>query len=85
MLHESFLVRLGGFLILTIGRLFVKLSPMDFKHGASLISFEDFLEKVLFDERVIGIGLDRFSEVFFFIKDLDESLGELTGTLFRSK
>jgi hypothetical protein len=71
LLHESFLIGIWGFLILTIWRLFVELSPMDFEHGASLVSLEDFLEKVLFDEWVIGICLDRFSEIFLFIKDFD--------------
>ena len=76
LLHEGLFVR---FRVLVLGTLFVELSVVDFEHGSCLVAFENLLEKVLFYEGVVCIGLHRISEVLLLIKDLDESLAQLTG------
>lgn len=73
LLHVGLLIRFRVFIFI-VGRLFIQLSTVNFQHCSGLIALEDLLEVVLFNERVISVGLNRFSEVALLTQHLYEPL-----------
>lgn len=60
-----------------------QVSAMNLEHAAPL-TLEDFFEEVLLDVRGISIALVRLSQVFFFVKNFNETLGQLAVALLLS-